>query len=325
MDNLIYARKWSQENQIDDSASEAFREGILKWYTNNDFEGAKAQFEKAIALGHLPSICELAMMFLDEDWGVADGKDQFESLVNLAISKGYIPASHILGLYMIEHWGKKSVFSSSCEGEAYPYIEAAANKGFVPAKEVLALYDSGVYSRKTGLAAALSDLNEGLNDGNTEKKSLGENLKEVGAGYAALGAALSSGGSSNSSSTSTSRSVSKSSSGNSSSSGGSSSDISSYVKSYEEYGEKGRKEAEKLAQEHLWLSQHRSLVADNIDFAASDWDVHLHMYNSHVHTLKTIKSALEERRQWAAEAGGNIPIGENERIVDAALAEDRPY
>lgn len=317
-----YVASWNKENEVDSTAIEDYRNGMILWLTRKDYKKAKTLFEKAIDAGYLPALCELGMMCLDEDWNLDDAEDKFVSYLLQAADLGYSPAYYLIGMRIFDHWGRKEPITSGYQGDAYPFFVASAVQGFPKAKSMLRSYDNGTYNKKTGFAATLSDM-KGLLVDAMNSKELREGLVQAINTYKSIDAASSKKRSN--SSVSTSRPISQSSSGNSSSSGGSSSDISSYVKSYEEYAEKGRKEAEKLAQEHLWLSQHRSLVADNIDFAASDWDVHLHMYNSHVHTLKTIKSALEERRQWAAEAGGNIPIGENERIVDAALAEDRPY
>lgn len=324
MENLIYERKWSKENNIANSAREAFREGILKWYADNDFEGAKAQFEKAISQGHLPSLCELAMMYVDDNWGMKDGKEQFNSLTSLAISNGYIPALHILGLYKIDHWGKKGAFTSSGEGEAYPLFEEAANKGFTPSKEILALYDSGVYGRKTGLAAALSDLNEGFNDGRTEKKSLGENLKEVGAGYAALGQALSSGGSSNSSGSSSS-SVSRRSAGRSTSSGGSSSSAGTSssdkqyneaLQQYQKWEDKAQYWIDSFMDERAWLT-HFNPQSDS----QSDLSNHQSHYDSAIKELKAILTSFKQCRQ---KSDNQIAKGEIEEKVEWCLSQGYP-
>lgn len=169
IENIIYAAQWNKDNNIDQSVIDLFRNGIIKWYLNNDYEGAKDEFTKAIEKGHLPSMCELAMMYLDENWNQLDSKDQFEYWLKKAEEAGYIPATFIIALHMLEHWGSKSTFSSSNEGEAYPLFEQVSKSGFEPANKILALYEKGIYSKKTGLAAAVSDFVGGITDGGSPK------------------------------------------------------------------------------------------------------------------------------------------------------------
>lgn len=59
---------WNREHHPDSIATNAFRDGYLKWYIQEDFDGAKEEFLKSINLGYLPAMCELAMMNLDERW-----------------------------------------------------------------------------------------------------------------------------------------------------------------------------------------------------------------------------------------------------------------
>ena len=324
-ENQVWAFNWSRIYGIEETVVRTYREGMVDWLINRDFERAKASFEQAIELGFLPAMSELGMMYLDDDWGLKDGEDLFIKTLSEAADAGYIPSNYIIGQRILNHWGKKNPFSSSNEGEAFPYFLACAKEGFPPAIEQVKRYENGTYSTKTGLAAALSDLNEGFNDGQTEKKSLFENLLEVGSGYASLGYAISARNSASSGNVATGQNTSTVSS-HSSGSSGSSESVSTLsdsqihwnndaVKLYAIWEEKAKYWIDCFMKEYAWLELSDPKSDSNLELQN-----HHRAYRDARTMLKSVLFSLQHQRQ----KNDTIPKGEIEEEVEWCLAQKYP-
>lgn len=177
---LLYALRWNREHQIDNETISVFKDGYLKWHIDKDYDGAYNAFIKAIDMGYQPAMCEIAMLFLDEEWTKSSEK-QFESWIQDAINVGFAPAAHIIGRKFVEHWDVKIPFSSGGQGKAYPYFQMAAQMGYQPSIDALEKYEKGIYTKKGGLAAALNDLNEGWKGGDENSPGLLEGALDIGA------------------------------------------------------------------------------------------------------------------------------------------------
>ena len=175
-ESLMFAHKWDSYHHTDSTTISLFRNGIIRWLAVGDFEGAQISFEEAINNGHMPSMCELAMLYLDNRWEKNNEK-QFELLAKQATERGYPPASYLIGRCLIDRWGKDGVpFSSANIGKAYPFFLASGKLGYLPAIEVIKKYETGELSKKTGLAAAFGDLNEGFKGGDPNSPGVVEGL-----------------------------------------------------------------------------------------------------------------------------------------------------
>ena len=325
IENHFWSNHWCSQNDISEVAVDACRQGMIDWLVNRDFESAKTSFEKAIELGYIPAMTELGMMYLDDAWGLKNGDELFMKALSEAADAGYLPSKYIIGQRILNHWGRKNPFSSSVEGEAYPYFLAVAEEGFQPAKELLVKYSDGTLSTKTGFAAAMSDLNEGFNDGQTEKKSLLENLLVVGSGYASLGYAITARNNASSGSVATGQTTSTVSSHDSGSSG--SSESASYlsesqirwnndaVKYYAIWEKKAEHWIDRFHEEYAWLELYDPKSDSYLELS--------HHQGAYRDTITMLKSALFEL-QHHRQKNDTIPKGEIEGEVEWCLAQKYP-
>lgn len=325
IENHFWSNHWCSQNDISEVAVNACRQGMIDWLVNRDFERAKTSFEKAIELGYIPAMTELGMMYLDDAWGLKNGDELFMKTLSEAAEAGFLPSKYIIGQRILNHWGKKNPFSSSVEGEAYPYFLAVAEEGFQPAKELLVKYSDGTLSTKTGFAAAISDLNEGFNDGQTEKKSLLENLLEVGSGYASLGYAIAARNNASSGNVATGQNTSTVSS-HSSGSSGSSESVSTLsdsqihwnndaVKRYAIWEEKAKYWIDCFMKEYAWLELFDPKSDSNLELSH-----HHSAYRDAITMLKSVLFSLQHQRQ----KNDTIPKGEIEGEVEWCLAQKDP-
>lgn len=336
--NHYWSMLWSQEHGVGDDALAAYRKGMIDWLVNRDFAQAKDAFEEAIRLGHVPSMSELGMMYLDDAWDLKkDGETMFLSTLQAADEAGYTPANYIIGQRTLNHWGKKNPFSSSVEGEAYPFFQAAAKEGFAPAKDILALYDKGTYSTDTGMTAAIKDLNEGFNDGQPVEKSFIANLLEIAGAYASLGNAIAARNTADSgsetvehpASTSSSRSrTSVSSYSSSDEEENNASEELSYNtihqrseanKYYSRYEKHAQYWIDSFQEEHAWLSVNGGSKNAAVDL----YELGSHQ-RSYLDAIKQLKIMLKEFQYYRKKSDYTIPKGEIEGEVEWCLAQDYP-
>lgn len=336
--NHYWSMLWSQEHGVGDDALAAYRKGMIDWLVNRDFAQAKEAFEEAIRLGHVPSMSELGMMYLDDAWDLKkDGETMFLSTLQAADEAGYTPANYIIGQRTLNHWGRKNPFSSSVEGEAYPYFQAAVKEGFSPAKDILALYDKGTYSTDTGMTAAIKDLNEGFNDGRPVEKSFIANLLTIAGAYASLGNAIAARNTANSGSETVGQPASASSSRSRTS-------VSSYSSSDEEennaseelspltihlhseankYYSRYEKHAQywidSFQEEHAWLS----VNGGSKNAAVDRYELDSHQ-RSYLDAIKQLKFMLKEFQYNRKKSDYTIPKGEIEGEIEWCLAQDYP-
>jgi len=326
IENHFWSNHWCSQNDISEVAVNACRQGMIDWLVNRDFERAKTSFEKAIELGYIPAMTELGMMYLDDAWGLKNGDELFMKILSEAAEAGYLPSKYIIGQRILNHWGKKNPFSSSVEGEAYPYFLAVAEEGFQPAKELLVKYSDGTLSTKTGFAAAISDLNEGFNDGQTEKKSLLENLLEVGSGYASLGYAIAARNSSGSNNVVSSSSPSASSgrSTGSSYSSESTQSLSDFqihqnneaAECYEKWEKHAEHWIDRFMEEYAWLELSDPKSDSNLELS--------HHHRAYSDAIFGLKNALKSLQQQRQKSNNWIPKGEIEEKVEWCLAQKYP-
>lgn len=323
-EHMINTYVWNREHHPDSIATNAFRDGYLKWYIQEDFDGAKEEFLKSINLGYLPAMCELAMMNLDERWKNRN-EIEFETWLQKASDAGYVAADHIMGRRYLEHWGTSVPFSSSGQGKAYPYFEKGATAGYIPSIALVKEYKKGTYSTKTGINAALSDLNEGWKSGDEDGPGLLQGLLMIGAElHNRFTSPSNKDKSANVESTgnatlSTNGNIASTSSNNSSDN---SIKNSGYIRKYElRY-----KDWEKRAS--FWINSfndaYGNLLANDKTKPNPNLSNYQRRLNDAKFELKIVLKELQMARTNAASYGGNIPKGSIEEQIEICLSRRNP-
>lgn len=146
----IYAVSYNRTNDVSADIQTGYYEALRSIF-KHDYDKAKELLDKNCTLGHTPSMYALAGVY--EETG--DDKSAIE-LYRQAMSAGYLPGEFVYDMkQMYQGVNNLSIFESRGESKAFPAFEELADKGYLPAAEMCSLYDSGTFSKKSNVGAAI--------------------------------------------------------------------------------------------------------------------------------------------------------------------------
>lgn len=146
----IYAVSYNRTNDVSADIQTGYYEALRSIF-KHDYDKAKELLDKNCTLGHTPSMYALAGVY--EETG--DDKSATE-LYRQAMSAGYLPGEFVYDMkQMYQGVNNLSIFESRGESKAFPAFEELADKGYLPAAEMCSLYDSGTFSKKSNVGAAI--------------------------------------------------------------------------------------------------------------------------------------------------------------------------
>lgn len=146
----IYAVSYNRINDVSADIQTGYYEALRSIF-KHDYDKAKELLDKNCTLGHTPSMYALAGVY--EETG--DDKSATE-LYRQAMSAGYLPGEFVYDMkQMYQGVNNLSIFESRGESKAFPAFEELADKGYLPAAEMCSLYDSGTFSKKSNVGAAI--------------------------------------------------------------------------------------------------------------------------------------------------------------------------